>query len=181
MGALTTATGGATLLGAPSAALTANTAYVFGYFKNNSGSGWRLWGDSFSPVNNDYYAWSTSNVGANSWTLLNQRDYTPPLNAKHGSITGITAAEYDGLVARCASTRSARAPARAIGRTPPSGSRKRVTDTPGRCGGDVERRRRTAGHGAQGATTFQTVSLPNRAGVFQAAPPEPVDRQTSEL
>ncbi|MBG0567754.1 glycoside hydrolase family 43 protein [Actinoplanes aureus] len=68
--------------------------------KNNSGSGWRLWGDSFSPVNNDYYAWSTSNVGANSWTLLNQRDYTPPLNAKHGSITGITAAEYDGLVAR---------------------------------------------------------------------------------
>ena len=68
--------------------------------KNNSGSGWRLWGDSFSPVNNDYYAWSTSNVGGNSWTLLNQRDYTPPLNAKHGSIAGISAAEYDGLVSR---------------------------------------------------------------------------------
>ncbi|WP_328473370.1 glycoside hydrolase family 43 protein [Actinoplanes sp. NBC_00393] len=68
--------------------------------RNNTGSGWRLWGDSFSPVNNDYYAWSTSNVGANAWTLLNQRDYTPPLNAKHGTIVGITAAEYDGLVAR---------------------------------------------------------------------------------
>ena len=68
--------------------------------RNNTGSGWRLWGDSFSPVNNDYYAWSTSNVGGNSWTLLNQRDYTPPLNGKHGSIAGITSAEYDGLVSR---------------------------------------------------------------------------------
>ena len=58
--------------------------------RTTSGSGWRLWGDSFSPVNNDYYAWSTTNVGANSWTALNQRDYTPPMNAKHGSIVGIT-------------------------------------------------------------------------------------------
>ncbi|MDI6098888.1 glycoside hydrolase family 43 protein [Actinoplanes sp. NEAU-A12] len=68
--------------------------------RNNTGSGWRLWGDSFSPVNNDYYAWSTSNVGGNAWTPLHQRDYTPPLNAKHGSIVGITSAEYDGLVSR---------------------------------------------------------------------------------
>ena len=68
--------------------------------KNVSGSGWRLWGDSFSPVNNDYYAWTTSSIGTNSWTPLSQRDYTPPLNAKHGSIAGITAAEYDALVAR---------------------------------------------------------------------------------
>ncbi|GAA0460806.1 hypothetical protein Ade02nite_15180 [Paractinoplanes deccanensis] len=68
--------------------------------RDNSGSGWRLWGDSFSPVNNDFYAWSTSTISANAWTVLNQRDYTPPLNAKHGSIVGITGAEYDGLVAR---------------------------------------------------------------------------------
>jgi hypothetical protein len=68
--------------------------------KNNEGNGWRLWGDSFSPVNADYYIWSTTNVGANSWTAMNQRDYTPPLNAKHGSILGITDAEYDGMVAR---------------------------------------------------------------------------------
>jgi hypothetical protein len=68
--------------------------------KDNSGSGWRLWGDSFSPVNNDFYAWSTSNVGANSWTALNQRTYTPPMNAKHGSIVGITSAEYSGLTTR---------------------------------------------------------------------------------
>jgi hypothetical protein len=68
--------------------------------KNNTGSGWRLWGDSFSPVNNDYYAWSTANVGGNSWTQVSQRDFTPPLNAKHGSIVGITSTEYDGLVSR---------------------------------------------------------------------------------
>ncbi|WP_243718666.1 glycoside hydrolase family 43 protein [Actinomadura sp. 7K534] len=68
--------------------------------RNNEGNGWRLWGDSFSPVNNDYYAWSAPSVAGGAWTAMNQRDYTPPLNSKHGSITGITAAEYDGLVAR---------------------------------------------------------------------------------
>jgi hypothetical protein len=68
--------------------------------KNNEGNGWRLWGDSFSPVNNDFYAWSNSNVGGNSWTALNQRSYTPPLNAKHGSIAGISSAEYSALVSR---------------------------------------------------------------------------------
>lgn len=68
--------------------------------KNNEGNGWRLWGDSFAPVNNDYYAWSTTNIGGNSWTVMNQRDYTPPLNSKHGSILGITDAEYNALIAR---------------------------------------------------------------------------------
>ncbi|WCN84449.1 glycoside hydrolase family 43 protein [Micromonospora sp. LH3U1] len=64
------------------------------------GSGWRLWGDSYGPVNNDYYAWSTTTIGGNSWTPMNQRDYTPPMNAKHGSMVGITDAEYNGLIAR---------------------------------------------------------------------------------
>lgn len=68
--------------------------------KNNEGNGWRLWGDSFSPVNNDYYAWSSTNITGNSWTVLNQRTYTPPLNSKHGSIVGITDAEYNAAVAR---------------------------------------------------------------------------------
>jgi hypothetical protein len=68
--------------------------------KNNDGAGWRLWGDSFSPVNNDFYAWSNANVANNSWTAMNQRDYTPPLNSKHGSIVGITSAEFTGLVSR---------------------------------------------------------------------------------
>ncbi|GAB1817201.1 glycoside hydrolase family 43 protein [Herbidospora sp. RD11066] len=67
--------------------------------KTNEG-GWRLWGDSFSPVNNDYYLWTSSNIGSNAWTAANQRDFTPPLNAKHGSIAGITDAEYSALVSR---------------------------------------------------------------------------------
>ncbi|MFD8531053.1 glycoside hydrolase family 43 protein [Streptosporangium canum] len=67
--------------------------------KTNDG-GWRLWGDSFSPVNNDYYLWSSSNIGANAWAVTDQRDYTPPLNAKHGSIAGLTDAEYNALVSR---------------------------------------------------------------------------------
>ncbi|MEU4161974.1 glycoside hydrolase family 43 protein [Actinoplanes sp. NPDC026670] len=68
--------------------------------KNNAGTGWWLWGDSFSPVNNDYYLWNSTNVGGNSWAVADQRTYTPPLNAKHGSIAGITAAEYSALVSR---------------------------------------------------------------------------------
>lgn len=67
--------------------------------KTNEG-GWRLWGDSFSPVNNDYYAWSSSNIASGTWTVLNQRDYTPPLNSKHGSMVGISDAEYDAAVTR---------------------------------------------------------------------------------
>ncbi|BEL05261.1 hypothetical protein Q0Z83_034520 [Actinoplanes sichuanensis] len=68
--------------------------------KNNAGTGWWLWGDSFSPVNNDYYLWNSTTVGGNSWAVADQRTYTPPLNAKHGSIAGITAAEYSALVSR---------------------------------------------------------------------------------
>ncbi|MGP4115053.1 glycoside hydrolase family 43 protein [Streptomyces sp. 4N509B] len=67
--------------------------------RTNEG-GWRLWADSFSPVNAVYYAWRTTNISGDGWTPLNQRDYTPPLNAKHGSMVGITDAEYDALVAR---------------------------------------------------------------------------------
>lgn len=67
--------------------------------RTNEG-GWRLWGDSFSPVNNDYYAWSTASITSGSWSVLNQRDYTPPLNAKHGSMIGITETEYSGAVSR---------------------------------------------------------------------------------
>src|SRR4029078_10171810 len=35
----------------------------------------------------------------NSWTAMNQRDYTPPLNSKHGSIAGISSTEYNALIA----------------------------------------------------------------------------------
>ncbi|OZV77459.1 alpha-L-arabinofuranosidase [Micromonospora echinospora] len=68
--------------------------------RRNDGAGWWLWGDSFSPVNNDFYLWSSGNIGNNSWSVLNQRDYTPPLNSKHGSVVGLTEAEYSGLISR---------------------------------------------------------------------------------
>ncbi|PZG19504.1 alpha-L-arabinofuranosidase [Micromonospora craterilacus] len=68
--------------------------------RRNDGAGWWLWGDSFSPVNNDFYLWSTGNLGANAWSVLSQRDYTPPLNSKHGSIVCITEAEYNAAVTR---------------------------------------------------------------------------------
>jgi hypothetical protein len=68
--------------------------------RRNDGARWWLWGDSFSPVNNDMYLWSTGNIAANSWAVLNQRDYTPPLNCKHGSVTGITEDEYNGMISR---------------------------------------------------------------------------------
>lgn len=67
--------------------------------RTNEG-GWRLWADSFSPVNADYYAWTTTNIAANAWTPMNQRDYTAPLNAKHGSMVGITDAEHTAAVNR---------------------------------------------------------------------------------
>ena len=57
---------------------------------------WTLWGDTYTP-NGVFYAWQNSNVNASSWTELNQRNYTQPLNSKHGSITPITAAEMSGL------------------------------------------------------------------------------------
>ncbi|GIE29531.1 hypothetical protein Ait01nite_025760 [Actinoplanes italicus] len=68
--------------------------------KRNDGTGWWLWGDGFSLVGNELHAWAGSSVDGSAWTLLNQRDYTPPLNAKHGSIVGITDAEYDAMTAR---------------------------------------------------------------------------------
>ncbi|HZM78700.1 MAG TPA: glycoside hydrolase family 43 protein [Candidatus Limnocylindrales bacterium] len=67
-------------------ALTSNTFY--------------LWGDSYSPVNGEFYAWSTGSISGGSWTVMNQRNYAQPLNSKHASIAQITAAEYNAMVSR---------------------------------------------------------------------------------
>jgi hypothetical protein len=68
--------------------------------KPNTGATWQLWGDSFSPVNGELYTWSSTSVGTDSWAVTGQRAYTQPLNAKHVTITGITAAEQSALVAK---------------------------------------------------------------------------------
>ncbi|HWO63852.1 MAG TPA: glycoside hydrolase family 43 protein [Umezawaea sp.] len=58
-----------------------------------------LWGDTYTP-NGVFYAWQTTNVAGGSWTPVNQRSYTQPLNSKHATIQPITSAEMSGLLSR---------------------------------------------------------------------------------
>jgi len=64
--------------------------------KSNSANLWYMWGDTWSP-NGRFFCWQTSTVAGGSWSLLNDRAYTQPLNSKHPGITPITAAELSGL------------------------------------------------------------------------------------
>lgn len=68
--------------------------------KSLASSQWYLWGDIYTPTNGKFTAWSTSTIGTGGFSQLSQRSYTQPLNSKHATIQPITAAEYDGLVAR---------------------------------------------------------------------------------
>ncbi|MGJ6968461.1 glycoside hydrolase family 43 protein [Streptosporangium sp. G11] len=68
--------------------------------KSNTGNAFWLWGDSFSPANAVFYAWQSSNVNGDAWSPIGQRTYTAPINAKHATITPITAAEQAALVNR---------------------------------------------------------------------------------
>lgn len=68
--------------------------------KSNTDSTVRLWGDSFAPANAVVYGWQTANIDGGSWSAMNQQAFTPPINAKHTTITPITSAEYDALVNR---------------------------------------------------------------------------------
>ncbi|MDU0294168.1 glycoside hydrolase family 43 protein [Saccharothrix longispora] len=68
--------------------------------KANDRNEWFLWGDSFSPVNGELYAWRSGNIATDSWTPLTKDRYTQPLNAKHPTICPITRAEHDDLLAR---------------------------------------------------------------------------------
>ncbi|KUO10024.1 glycoside hydrolase family 43 protein [Streptomyces sp. DSM 15324] len=63
-----------------------------------SGTYW-MWGDTYTP-NGVFYAWQTTDLAAGTWTPLDQRTYTQPLNSKHCGITTITTTEYDTLVAK---------------------------------------------------------------------------------
>jgi glutamine amidotransferase-like uncharacterized protein len=61
---------------------------------------WYLWGDSYSPVNGEFYVWQSSNIGGGSWSLMSKAAYNQPLNSKHATITPITATEQSNLIAR---------------------------------------------------------------------------------
>jgi hypothetical protein len=60
---------------------------------------WYMWGDTWSP-NGRFFAWQTTDLASGSWTRLNDRAYTQPLNSKHLGITPITATEMANLTAR---------------------------------------------------------------------------------
>jgi hypothetical protein len=64
--------------------------------KANNADRWYMWGDTWSP-NGRFFCWQTTNVAGGSWTLLNDRAYTQPLNSKHLGITALTAAELSAL------------------------------------------------------------------------------------
>jgi non-reducing end alpha-L-arabinofuranosidase len=61
---------------------------------------WWLWGDSYGPVNGEFYVWRSGNVNADAWSPLTKAQYTQPMNAKHASIAPITATEHANLLAR---------------------------------------------------------------------------------
>ncbi|MEH0648930.1 glycoside hydrolase family 43 protein [Streptomyces scabiei] len=60
---------------------------------------WYLWGDTYTP-NGVFYAWQSGNLASGTWTALDQRLYTQPLNSKHCGIHPITSTEYTNLLAR---------------------------------------------------------------------------------
>jgi hypothetical protein len=65
--------------------------------KSNTANTWYLWGDTWSP-NGRFFAWQTTDLASGSWTLLNDRTYTQPLNSKHLGITPLTSAEQSALL-----------------------------------------------------------------------------------
>ncbi|MFD5751720.1 glycoside hydrolase family 43 protein [Streptomyces sp. NPDC127033] len=67
--------------------------------KSLTSNTWYLWGDTYTP-NGVFYAWQSSSLSAGTWTPLDQRSYTQPLNSKHCGIATITATEYTNLLSR---------------------------------------------------------------------------------
>ncbi|CAM5345542.1 Alpha-L-arabinofuranosidase B arabinose-binding domain-containing protein OS=Streptomyces aurantiogriseus OX=66870 GN=GCM10010251_96460 PE=4 SV=1 [Streptomyces aurantiogriseus] len=58
-----------------------------------------MWGDTYTP-NGVFYAWQSTDLAAGTWTPLDQRLYTQPVNSKHCGIQPITSTVYDNLVAK---------------------------------------------------------------------------------
>ncbi|MGX1910149.1 glycoside hydrolase family 43 protein [Streptomyces phaeochromogenes] len=68
-------------------------------FKSLTSNTWYLWGDTYTP-NGVFYAWQSSNLASGTWTALDQKTYTQPVNSKHCGIATITTAEYNNLLAK---------------------------------------------------------------------------------
>ncbi|WP_327696850.1 glycoside hydrolase family 43 protein [Streptomyces sp. NBC_00459] len=68
-------------------------------FKSLSSNTWYLWGDTYTP-NGVFYAWQTSDLASGTWSALDQKTYTQPVNSKHCGVTTITTAEYNNLLTK---------------------------------------------------------------------------------
>lgn len=58
-----------------------------------------LKGTDWSYNSQYIHVWDPTDLAAGTWTAVDQRNHTHPVNAKHCTIAGITAAEYGHLVA----------------------------------------------------------------------------------
>ncbi|WNV86037.1 glycoside hydrolase family 43 protein [Umezawaea sp. Da 62-37] len=67
--------------------------------KSLTANTWYLWGDTYTP-NGVFYAWQTGDLASGTWTAVNQRAYTQPLNSKHATISPITATEMANLLTK---------------------------------------------------------------------------------
>ncbi|TDC01495.1 alpha-L-arabinofuranosidase [Micromonospora fluostatini] len=70
--------------------------------KSLTSATWWLWGDTFCP-NSVFLAWQGDLV-TGTWSPVDQRTYTPPLNAKHNSIHPISATDRTNLLNRYGGT-----------------------------------------------------------------------------
>ncbi|MFD7504179.1 glycoside hydrolase family 43 protein [Streptomyces sp. NPDC059850] len=68
-------------------------------YKSLTSNTWYLWGDTYTP-NGVFYAWRSTDLASGTWTALDQKTYTQPVNSKHCGITTITMAEYNNLIAK---------------------------------------------------------------------------------
>ncbi|MGR3932304.1 glycoside hydrolase family 43 protein [Streptomyces sp. BRA346] len=68
-------------------------------YKSLTSNTWYLWGDTYTP-NGVFYAWRSTDLASGTWTALDQKTYTQPVNSKHCGITTITTAEYNNLIAK---------------------------------------------------------------------------------
>ena len=68
-------------------------------FKSLTSENWFLWGDTYTP-NGVFYAWQSSSLASGTWTALDQKTYTQPVNSKHCGIATITTTEYNNLLTK---------------------------------------------------------------------------------
>lgn len=59
---------------------------------------WFLYGDSYSPVNGEFYVWQTDDITRDAWREIDKGGYNQPLNSKHATVIPVTREEMDRLI-----------------------------------------------------------------------------------